>query len=239
MRPDRPRQPPSPHLGLRKPPGHTILSLLLHRLDPEELQEALLRVFPGADLGEVLVVDGKHLRGSGKGKSPQVRLVEVLALHLLTTLAQAKAEGREDQALLELLDRLGAEGLKGKVVVGDVGYLYPQLAGKVVRKGTGEARRTVSYALTGLGPEVADARRLGELLLSRWEVENRSFWVRDVLLHEDACQVRGVGAQVLAALRAFLVSLLHRQGVREKKAALEAFSFNPLAALRFLGLYAV
>ncbi|WP_022799503.1 hypothetical protein [Thermus islandicus] len=55
----------------------------------------------------------------------------------------------------------------------------------------------------------------------------------------DACQVRGVGAQVLAALRAFLVSLLHRQGVREKKAALEAFSFNPLSALRFLGLYAV
>jgi hypothetical protein len=55
----------------------------------------------------------------------------------------------------------------------------------------------------------------------------------------DACRVRGVGAQVLAALRAFLVSLLHRQGVREKKAALEAFSFNPLAALRFLGLYAV
>jgi hypothetical protein len=124
-----------PHLGLRKPPGHTILTLLLHRLDPEKLQEALLRVFPGADLGEVLVVDGKHLKGSGKGKSPQVRLVEVLALHLLTTLAQAKAEGREDQALLELLDRLGAEGLKGKVVVGDAGYLYPELAGKVVQKG--------------------------------------------------------------------------------------------------------
>jgi hypothetical protein len=110
---------------------------------------------------------------------------------------------------------------------------------EVVHKGTGEVRRTVSYALTGLGPEVADARRLGALLLSRWEVENRSFWVRDVLFHEDACQVRGVGAQVLAALRAFLVSLLHRQGFREKKAALEAFSFNPLAALRFLGLYAV
>jgi hypothetical protein len=52
-----------------------------------------------------------------------------------TTLAQAKAEGREDQALLELLDRLGAEGPKGKVVVGDAGYLYPGLAGKVVPKG--------------------------------------------------------------------------------------------------------
>ncbi len=107
-----------PYLGLRKPPGHTILTLLLHRLDPEKLQEALLQVFPGADLGEVLVVDGKHLKGSGKGKSPQVRLVEVLALGLQTTLAQAKAEG-----------------LKGKVVVGDAGYLYPELAGKVVPKG--------------------------------------------------------------------------------------------------------
>ena len=58
--------------------------------------------------------------------------------------------------------------------------------------------------------------------------------------------MRGVGAQVLAALRAFLVSLLHRRGVREKvtrqrtlTAALEAFSFHPLSALRFLGLYAV
>jgi hypothetical protein len=97
---------------------------------------------------------------------------------------------------------------------------------EVVRKGTGEVRRAVSYALTGLEPEVADARRLGPPR------------PREACL-VDACQVRGVGAQVLAALRAFLVSLLHRQGVREKKAALEAFSFNPLAALRFLGLYAV
>ena len=83
-----------PHLGLRNPPGHTLLPLLLHRLDPKKLQEALHQVFPEADLGGVLVVDGKHLRGSGKGKSPQVRLVEVLALHLKTTLAQARVEGK-------------------------------------------------------------------------------------------------------------------------------------------------
>ncbi len=127
--------PPSSPPGPAQAPGHTILTLLLHRLDPKKLQEALLQVFPEADLGGVLVVDGKHLRGSGKGRSPQVRLVEVLALHLKTTLAQARAEGREDRALLELLDRLGAEGLKGKVVVGDAGYLYPEVAGKVVEKG--------------------------------------------------------------------------------------------------------
>jgi hypothetical protein len=69
--------------------------------------------------------------------------------------------------------------------------------------------------------------------VGRWEIENASFWVR------DACQVRGVGAQLLAALRALVVSLLQREGIRQKKAALEAFSFHSLCALRFLGLYAV
>jgi hypothetical protein len=49
---------------------------------------------------------------------------------------------------------------------------------------------------------------------------------------EDACQVRGVGARVLADLRALVVSLLWREGIRQKK----AFSFS---ALRFLGLYAI
>ena len=114
-----------------------------------------------------------------------------------------------------------------------------RLVREVVHKGTGEVRRSVGYALTSLGLEVADAGRLGRLLVGRWGIENRSFWVRDALLQEDTCQVRGVGARVLATLRAFLVSLMHREGVKEKKAALEAFSFNPLAALRFLGLYAV
>ncbi len=103
-----------PHLGLRKAPGHTAITLLLHRLDPEKLQAALLQVFPEADLGEVLVVDGKHLRGSGKGKSAQVKLVEVLALHLHTTLAQARAEGREDQALLSSWTAWGRRGSRGR-----------------------------------------------------------------------------------------------------------------------------
>ncbi|WP_234554125.1 transposase family protein [Thermus caliditerrae] len=123
-----------PHLGLRKPPGHTALTELLHRLDPEALAQALAAVFPETEReGEkVLVADGKALRGSGKGKSPQVRLVEVWARSLGQTLAQARAEGSEQGALLE---RLGAGGLAGKVVVGDAGFLYPEVARGVRAKG--------------------------------------------------------------------------------------------------------
>ncbi len=113
-----------PHLGLRKAPGHTAITLLLHRLDPEKLQAALLQVFPEADLGEVLVVE----RGSTCGKRQgEKRPGEAGGgPGHCTSIPPWPRPGRreEDQALLELLDRLGAEGLKGKVVVGDAGYLY-------------------------------------------------------------------------------------------------------------------
>lgn len=41
----------------------------------------------------------------------------------------------------------------------------------------------------------------------------------------------------LCALRAFVLNCLNYRKVQAKKAALEAFSFNPLSALRFLGLH--
>ncbi|QWK22025.1 DDE transposase family protein [Thermus scotoductus] len=128
-----------PHLGLRRPPGHYALTTLLHRLDPWDLQEALARVFPEVPVSpgerEVWVVDGKVLRGSRKGGFPQVRLVEVLALGLRRTLVQARAEGREARALMEVLGRLGAEGLEGRLVVGDAGYVYPEVARGIGEKG--------------------------------------------------------------------------------------------------------
>jgi hypothetical protein len=100
-------------------------------------------------------------------------------------------------------------------------------------------RATVAFPSGKHGEDWAFRRYLdmGPLWAAEEKPTKIATWPEACLV--DACQVRGVGAQVLAALRAFLVSLLHRQGVREKKAALEAFSFNPLAALRFLGLYAV
>ncbi|GAA6756631.1 hypothetical protein Thermus77420_21070 [Thermus thalpophilus] len=69
------------------PPGHHAIASLLPRLGPKGLQKTLLSLFPKAQLDAEWVVDGKTLRGSREGQSPQVRLLRVLAPHPRTTLA--------------------------------------------------------------------------------------------------------------------------------------------------------
>ena len=57
---------------------------------------------------------------------------------------------------------------------------------RVVR---GETMVEVSYGITSLGAEEADARRLLERVQDHWKLENSLHYVRDVPLGEDACRV--------------------------------------------------
>jgi hypothetical protein len=69
----------------------------------------------------------------------------------------------------------------------------------------------VSYAITSLVPEQADAAHLLRGLRGHWGIENRLHWVRDVTFEEDRSQVRsGAAPQVLAALRNLTLALLRR-----------------------------
>lgn len=54
----------------------------------------------------------------------------------------------------------------------------------------GQTTTTVSYAVTSLSPERADAATLLKLWRSRWAIENKTFWVRDVVFGEDRCRIR-------------------------------------------------
>jgi len=70
-----------------------------------------------------------------------------------------------------------------------------------VRAG-GEASCEVSYAITSVPRERADAATLLGWHRGHWGIENRLHWVRDVTMGEDANRTRsGSGPQVLAALR--------------------------------------
>jgi predicted transposase YbfD/YdcC len=84
---------------------------------------------------------------------------------------------------------------------------------EITRERTEKGNKTVerAYGITSLTPQKADARRLLGLTRGHWSIENRTHYVRDVTLGEDACRTRkGAAPQVLAALRNVVVHLLSK-----------------------------
>lgn len=116
---------------------------------------------------------------------------------------------------------------------------WPKLAQVVrverERRIGGETAVEVSYYITSLGRERADATRLGELIRAHWGIENRLHHVRDVTWGEDACRVRrGNGPQLLAALRNTANYLLERVKAPSKAAATRRFAAHPHEAIRLV-----
>ena len=105
----------------------------------------------------------------------------------------------------------------------------------------GETTVEVAYGMTSLGPERADAARLGEIVRGHWQMENGLHWVRDRTLQEDRCRVRkGTAPEVLAALRNAVVHLLSgHESVAEglsRAGVTRRLGARPTQALQVLGL---
>jgi Transposase DDE domain len=97
---------------------------------------------------------------------------------------------------------------------------------------TGEIEDEVSYAVTSLGPDRADAARLLGLLRGHWRIENRLHWVRDVTFGEDRCPIRsGAAPQAMAACRNLVLALVRRAGHANLAAALRTFAGRPATAI--------
>ena len=80
-------------------------------------------------------------------------------------------------------------------------------------KKDGEESYEVSYAITSVPRERADAATLLGWHRGHWGIENRLHWVRDVTMGEDANRTwSGSGPQVLAALRNAALNQLRMAG---------------------------
>ena len=100
----------------------------------------------------------------------------------------------------------------------------------------GKTRRELACAVTSLSPQQADPARLLELWRGHWGVENRVFWVRDVTMDEDRCQVRsGSTPQVTAALRNLVISLFRIGKEPNIAAALRRCATKPDHPLSLIG----
>ncbi len=108
---------------------------------------------------------------------------------------------------------------------------------QVTRPKTGQTHTEQVFCLTNLTPQQAGADRLLALNRDHWRIENSLYWVRDVTLDEDRCQVRkGHGIQVLACLRNAVIGLLRviRQPRQSIAAAIRHFAAHPEQALELV-----
>lgn len=105
-----------------------------------------------------------------------------------------------------------------------------------VRRGQVVARQVeVTYAVTSRPPQHASAADLLRANRGHWTIENRSHWVRDVVLGEDASLIRtGAAPQVAAACRNLTLTLLRRAGYSCPAAALRTLAARPAVAVALI-----
>lgn len=95
----------------------------------------------------------------------------------------------------------------------------------------GEETDSVYYGITSLNPEEAPAERLLAIKRGHWSIENKSHYVRDTRLGEDASPVRcGDIPQVMAAFRNTALSVLRLAGITRVSDEINFLASRPLLA---------
>lgn len=163
------------------------------------------------------------------------------AYDAVTVRAPKRRHGRDEVRLLwTLADPLVLQGAGWH---GSVGAPWPHLAQvarverrrTVHRRGHVQSMVEVTYAITSVPPERADARTLLGYLRGHWGIENKTHYVRDVTFDEDRSQVRTAAApQVMAALRNLVLALLRRAGHTNIAAALRTYAGRPPHAVTLI-----
>src|SRR6516165_9530811 len=94
-----------------------------------------------------------------------------------------------------------------------------QVESEVTRDG--KTTREVRTFITSAPRPEADAATLLKWARGHWSIENRSHYVRDVTMDEDASRIRkGSGPQVMAAVRNAAIAVLRLTGATNIAAAL-------------------
>src|SRR3954447_7462465 len=133
------------------------------------------------------------------------------AMDTATTLE--KGHGRRERRTLKATTALNAYlDWPGVAQVG-------QVESEVVKDG--KITQETRYFITSVPRSVADAGQLLKWVRGHWSVENRSHYVRDVTMGEDASRIRKrSGPQVMAAMRNATVGLMRTIGVAKVAEAL-------------------
>jgi predicted transposase YbfD/YdcC len=87
-----------------------------------------------------------------------------------------------------------------------------QIESEVVKDG--KSTHETRYFITSVSRAVGDAALLLKWVRGHWSIENRSHYVRDVTMGEDASRIRKCsGPEVMAAFRNAAIGVLRTMGV--------------------------
>jgi predicted transposase YbfD/YdcC len=118
----------------------------------------------------------------------------------------------------------------------DVGQVLKRTTRRLI-VATGEVTEEVTYALTSLTREQADAATLERLWRGHWTIENQVHYVRDVSFGEDAGQAyRGHTAHALATLRNAILNLFRHAGWTRIPDALRHYAAHLDETLTLIGV---
>lgn len=100
-----------------------------------------------------------------------------------------------------------------------------------------EPIREVAYAITSVPPETAGPAMLLGWWRGHWGIENRSHYVRDVSMGEDASRIRsGAAPQIMAAFRNAAIGLLRCRDITNVAEALRRNAARVRPLLLSLGI---
>ena len=152
-------------------------------------------------------------------------LREPIAIHQTTEKSHGRLQTRCLKASTSLNAYLDWPGIAQVI---QYHYTYKNL-------NAGEETHKVHYGRTSLNPEEASAKRLLALRRGHWSIENKSHWMRDTLLGEDASPVRsGAIPQVMAALRNTALSVFRFTGVTRIADTMKYYASNPKLAVNLI-----
>ncbi|RKU25720.1 hypothetical protein C6497_15280 [Candidatus Poribacteria bacterium] len=84
-------------------------------------------------------------------------------------------------------------------------------------------------------PSEASAEDLLALRRGHWPIENKSHWMRDMLLGEDASSVRcGSIPQVMAAMRNTVLSVFRFAGITRIADKMRYYASRPILAVNMI-----
>jgi predicted transposase YbfD/YdcC len=200
-------------------------------------------MFAQRDLSRQVVKAGGNYVWSIKDNQPDLR-ADIEALFAIeagqTALKVMANDFQEAGSLDKAHGRLEQRRLTSSAMLSGA-VKWPHLAQvfKIEREieqlNTGKRRNEISYGITSLSRQAANAEELLRITRKHWEIENGLHYRRDWTLREDYCRLKiGDAAEAMAIINNLVIGLVRQAGFQFLPDGRRRYSAQPLEALKLI-----